>query len=110
MMTKKLHRIMGIDVDYLAEDDNGVIYATIGKRETIEGNYVFHDANILEDFVMLLEYFREHQPEEGYVRKWEVPALTRFIKILFRGQMHHKKAHNLALLFKICSQTASEVF
>jgi hypothetical protein len=101
---------MNLKIDGVAKDDNGVIYAIKGKRETANSHYIFHDANMIEDFILVLEYFRNNQPEPGFVRKWEVPALTRFIKILFKGNIHHKRAHNLALLFKMCSQMASEVF
>ena len=106
----RITELMGVKVRYLVEDEYGIIHTTKGKRATYEDNYKFHDAKTLEEFVLVLGHIQENQPERGYLRKIEVPALTTFIKALSAGRFHHKKAHNFAYLLKICSQIGSDVF
>lgn len=102
---------MGKDITYIAqEEDSGVFYCTRGRRGSHSFNKYKVDSYILQDLLIVLEFFRKYQPEPRFVRKWEIPALSRFIRVaIFRDSMHPKRARDIATMCIQLSMMVGEI-
>ena len=92
-------KVMGVNDPYLKITEDGIVYLGSGRRDMHSMHKYPLKSLPFQEVLFVLDHFERHQPKAKYIRMWELPALSRYIRVhIFNETISRYRARQLAIM------------